>query len=279
MQGSPDVDSGSTPPAHSAVNGLVIDLPEPPARNLTRSTAVQPQVLPGLLASTQARIAAGRAGNRLTTAALLRFAADHAVTQDALYRAVSPALLAALDLFSVDSRVTGGREEYLLRPDLGRALSPEGAREIRERCALGAGLQIIVGDGLSAAAVEANLPVLLPALTHEATAAGLSLGTPFFVRNARVGVLNAVGPLTGCRVAVLLIGERPGLGRAESLSAYFAYQPRPGHTDADRDVISNIYAGGGLNPLQAAAAIVQLAQRMIAAEASGIRLRLSPPAS
>jgi ethanolamine ammonia-lyase small subunit len=254
---------------------LIIDLPEPASRPVGVVRRDAPEAIAALAGATDARILAGRAGVRPTTASLLRFQADHAVTRDALEREVAPALLDQLDLWTVATEISGGREQYLMRPDLGRCISATGRQEIRERCAPGADLQIVVGDGLSAVAVESNVPILLPAREAAARAAGLALGTPFFIRDARVGVLNDVGDLTGCRVAVLLIGERPGLGRAESLSAYLAYQPRAGHTDAERDVVSNIYARGGLDPVAAAEAIVQLARRMLAAGAGGVRLKLA----
>jgi ethanolamine ammonia-lyase small subunit len=257
------------------VDDLIIDLPEPPVRPIGVTRPRRPEALAEQLAATNARIGAGRAGTRPTTAALLRFQADHAVTQDALLRDVRSDLLERLDLPPVDTEVTAGRVEYLLRPDLGRTLSPAAKRQLEEICIHDADLQIVAGDGLSAAAVEATVPVLLPALIAEAEAAGLALGTPFFIRNARVGVMNDIGALLGPRVVALLIGERPGLGRAESLSVYLGYRPARGHTDADRDVISNIYADGGLDPARAAASIVAMVRRMIDAEASGVRLRLA----
>jgi ethanolamine ammonia-lyase small subunit len=215
----------------------------------------------------------GRAGPRYRTRSLLLFQADHAVTQDALYRDVDQRLLDDLGLFRVQTRVTGGKAEYLLRPDLGRQLSDEARQTIVARCAQAPNLQIVVGDGLSAAAVEANVREMLPVLRQGAQAAGLSVGTPFFIQYCRVGVLNDIGALLNPDVVVLLIGERPGLGRAESLSAYMAYRPKPGDTDADRDVVCNIFNGGGTNPLEAAAYVVQIAQKMMRYQASGVRLK------
>jgi ethanolamine ammonia-lyase small subunit len=98
------------------------------------------------------------------------------------------------------------------------------------------------------------------------------MGTPFFVRNARVGLLNDVNAIVDAQVCALLIGERPGLARAESLSSYLGYRPQPDSTDAHRDAICNIYEGG-LNPLEAGAHAVQLIQRMIAARTSGVGLK------
>ncbi len=231
--------------------------------------------LAGLLATTGARIGVGRAGPRYRTATLLRFQADHAVTRDTLGQDVDRTLIEDLGLFIVQTAVTGGATQYLLRPDLGRRIDDAGRRMIRGRCVPRPDIQIAVGDGLSAAAVEANVPALLPALTERARDAGLSTGTPFFVRHARVGVLNDIGDLLGPQVAVLLIGERPGLGRAESLSAYLAYAPAAGQTDANHDVISSVFPDGGTHPLVAAGLIIDLARAMITHRASGVRLKLA----
>ena len=108
---------------------------------------------------------------------------------------------------------------------------------------------------------------------------GWTFGRPFVVRYCRVGVLNAVGELLDPAVVVLLIGERPGLATAESLSAYLAYRPRRGHTDAQRNLISNIHARGVSTP-NAALRIINLAATMMTAGSSGYQLRedLSPSA-
>src|SRR5205085_7187036 len=112
----------------------------------------------------------------------------------------------------------------------------------------------------------------LPLLEEEARARGWSFGRPFFVRHCRVGVLNDVGELLDPGVVVLLVGERPGLATAESLSAYMAYRPRPGDTDARRNLISNIHARGV--PAEAAAApIIALAERLRAAQASAVTVK------
>ena len=88
------------------------------------------------------------------------------------------------------------------------------------------------------------MPALLPLLAAEADHRGWRFGRPFFIRHGRVGVLNDIGEMLDPAVVVLLIGERPGLATAESLSAYMAYRPRAGHDDARRNLISNIHARG-----------------------------------
>jgi ethanolamine ammonia-lyase small subunit len=74
------------------------------------------------------------------------------------------------------------------------------------------------------------------------------------------------------KVIVLLIGERPGLATAESLSAYMAFRPKAGDSDANRNLISNIHARGvGIE--QAAARIVNLAALMMQRELSGVEVK------
>lgn len=263
--------------AGSAPSELIIDLPDPTTPDQRYRPGVRnprdPEALRALVASTTARIGVGRAGPRYRTASLLLFQADHAITQDALYRDVDPKLLDELGLFSVQTKITGGKQEYLLRPDLGRQISEEGKRLIQEKCARAPQIQLVVGDGLSAAAVEANAREMFPVIRQGAQAAGLTFGTPFFIKYCRVGVLNDIGDLLQPEVVILLIGERPGLGRAESLSAYMAYRPKAGDSDANRDVICNIFNNGGTNPLEGAAFAVQTAQKMIRYQASGVKLK------
>lgn len=262
--------------AATSIANLSIDLPDP---TLTRTT---PRVknpkdadgLRALMASTTARIGVGRAGPRYSTAELLLFQGDHAVTQDALYRDVDQKLLDEFKLFTVQTKVTGGKQEYLLRPDLGRLLNDDAKRIINEKCQKNVNVQLVVGDGLSAAAVEANLRQIFPVIRQGAQTANLTFGTPFFIKYARVGVMNDVGELIKPDVVILLIGERPGLGRAESMSAYMGYKPKYGDTDADRDVVCNIFENGGTNPLEGGAFVVQIAQKMRKNQASGVKLKM-----
>lgn len=229
--------------------------------------------LANLASSTYARLAVGRAGPRPRTRTMLLFGADHAVTQDAIFGDVPTELLDQFGLFTVQTQVTD-QDEYLLRPDLGRRLSDEGRKTVAERCTKNAQVQIVVGDGLSAAAVTNNLPQIYPVLEQGLTSAGLTLGTPFFVRYCRVGVINDVNEVVGADVVVLLIGERPGLGVADALSVYSGWRPGPGKSDAHRDVICMITANGGTNPLEAGAFAVEHVKNVIANEASGVELRL-----
>jgi ethanolamine ammonia-lyase small subunit len=226
---------------------------------------------------TPARVLVGRAGPAYLTRTQLELRRDHAAALDAVHaelepeRDLGPELVQRWGLFVVETRA-GNKTEYLLRPDLGRQLAEKAAAEVGRRCMAGADLQVVIGDGLSAAAVAVQVPLLLPLLVDRAKERGWSLGQVFVIRYCRVGVLNAIGDLLRPSVVVLLIGERPGLATADSLSAYLAYRPRPGHTDAQRNLISNIHARG-LPPVEAARRIVNLADKMRRLQASGVAVK------
>lgn len=257
---------------------LNIDLPDPTTPQARSRPGIDhlqdAEALQALMNVTPARIGHGRAGPRQRTGPWLLFQADQAVTQDTLFRDVDEKLLAAHGLFSVQTKITGGKQEYLLRPDLGRQLSDQAKQTIRQKCAQNPHIQLCVGDGLSAQAIEANLAQILPVIRQGCQAANLTLGTPFFIQYCRVGVMNDIGDLIHPEVLILLIGERPGLGRADSMSIYMGYKPQGGHTDAERDVICNVY-NGGTNPLEAGAYAVQMAQKMMRLQASGVMMKLA----
>jgi ethanolamine ammonia-lyase small subunit len=253
---------------------------------MTDPTPIEPTHPPGLIdairARTPARIFVDRSGSAYRTGTQLALRADHAAARDAVWaevdlqRDLGADLVQRYGLFEVSTRATS-KEDFLLRPDLGRQLD-DGARELlRQRCSAGVDLQVFIGDGLSAAAVAAQVPALLPALLERAGESDWTVGQPFLVHHCRVGVLNDVGDLLAPVVAVLLIGERPGLATAESLSAYMAYRPRSRDTDARRNLISNIHARGvGID--EAARRILALAQRMRDANDSGVRVKEELPA-
>jgi ethanolamine ammonia-lyase small subunit len=181
------------------------------------------------------------------------------------------------DLFEVCT-CAATKAEYLLRPDLGRRLAEPARATISHQAPHGADLQIIIGDGLSVAALVAQVPPLLPLLSDGARHKGWRVGRPFVVRHCRVGVLNDIGEILDPVVAVLLIGERPGLATADSLSAYMAYRPRPGHNDARRNLISNIHERG-VPPGTAAQRILALAEKMQLMHDSGVAVKEDLPVS
>jgi ethanolamine ammonia-lyase small subunit len=238
-----------------------------------------PEALRVLCERTPARILVGRAGPAYRTSTQLALRQDHAAALDAVHAEVhlAPEFVERYGLFEVSS-CASSKNEYLLRPDLGRRLSEQARMEMQRQCPRGTDLQVVIGDGLSAAAVVRQVPALLPLLERKAKERGWSFGRPFLVRYCRVGVLNDIGGLLDSAVVVLLIGERPGLATAESLSAYMAYRPRPGHTDAQRNLVSNIHERGV--PHEAAAQrIAALAEKMRAMQTSGVAVKENLPDS
>ena len=243
----------------------------------SKAPSARLSLIPEVRCCTPARIFAGHSGPAYSTGTQLELRRDHAAAVDAVHaelcltRDFAADFIEAWNLFLVCSRAQT-RTEFLLRPDLGRRLD-EGARaEIVARCNPGADLQIIIGDGLSVAAIASQVPALLSLLAKEAESRGWSFGQPVLVRHCRVGILNDVGDLLNPSVVVLLIGERPGLATAESLSAYMAYRPQMGHTDAQRNLISNMHARG-VSSMDAAKRIVALAETMRAVQASGVGVK------
>jgi ethanolamine ammonia-lyase small subunit len=109
-------------------------------------------------------------------------------------------------------------------------------------------------------------------LVDGARKSGWSIGQTFVIRHCRVGILNEIGELLKPQVAILLIGERPGLASAESMSAYMAYQPSRFHSDANRNLVSNIH-DRGLSAPMAAARILNLSAHMMKLGISGCTLK------
>ena len=219
---------------------------------------------------TTARIGVGRAGPRLNTQTMLTLRADHAKARDSVFADVDPALLTRLGLFAVQTQCDC-KDTYLTRPDLGRKLNDEAVRTIGEKCVKNPDVQIYASDGLSSAAIEANLERILPALTEGLTAKGLKVGTPFFVRFGRVAAEDHIAEILGAKVVCVLIGERPGLATAESMSAYIVYDAHVGIPEAKRTVVSNIHKDG-LTAVEAGAYITEVIEQILRQQKSGVDL-------
>jgi ethanolamine ammonia-lyase small subunit len=238
---------------------------------------VRALVRESLAAITPARLAVGRSGPAYRTATQLALREAHAAAVDAVRAECDPTRDWGEE-FVRRWRIVAGRteamskDEYLLRPDLGRRLSADTRATITAECPPRADLQVAVGDGLSASAAVVQTPRLLPRLTELASESGLVVGRPVFVRFARVGILNDLGDLLDPAVVVLLIGERPGMATAESLSAYCAYRPRSGDNDSRRNLISNIHARG-VGVEEAARRILALVKKMLALRTSGVAVK------
>ena len=237
-----------------------LQVPEPQNRGLYEEMKL----------TTPARIGVWRCGTRPLTDTWLRFRADHAVAQDSVLGEVPEEFPAKYNMVSVKS-MCESKDEYLTRPDLGRKLDEESLNLIRSKCRKGAKLQIIVADGLSSNAVEANIPNLLPAMLQGLEGMKIDVGTPIFVKFARVAIMDAIGEELKPEAAIVLLGERPGLGPAESMSAYIGYNPRAGMVESERTVVSNIHKGG-TPAAEAGAHLATLLKKILDARASGVNL-------
>jgi ethanolamine ammonia-lyase small subunit len=231
-------------------------------------------------ARTPARVLVERSGAAYRTATQLELRQAHAAARDAvrvefdLSRDLGAEFVGRWNLIEI-STCARSKDEYLLRPDLGRRLSDD-ARQRLSGFPKRADLQAVIGDGLSGTAVAAQVPQLLPLLVQQSRERGWTFGQPFVVRHCRVGLINDIGGVLNPKVIVLLIGERPGLATAESLSAYMAFEPGAGDTDADRNLISNIHARG-VSCSVATARIANLADQMMRSQVSGTQLKETFP--
>ena len=224
-----------------------------------------------MLTKTPARIGVGRAGARLKTKTLLALRADHAAARDSVFADVDEQILKDLNLFTVQT-CCHDRNEHLTRPDLGRRFDEKTAAEIKSKCTPNPDVQFIVSDGLSSKAIEANIKNVLPAVIDGVKALGYSVGTPFFVKFGRVASMDHAGELIGSKVTCILIGERPGLGTAESMSAYITYGSKVGMSESLRTVVSNIHKGG-ITPVEAGAYLAEVIDMIMKNKASGVNLK------
>ncbi|WP_206855892.1 ethanolamine ammonia-lyase subunit EutC [Candidatus Enterococcus mangumiae] len=222
-------------------------------------------------AFTPARIGVGRTGTRYLTSSTLRFRADHAAAQDAVFSDVDPQLVEEMGFISTQT-ICKTKDEYLTRPDFGRQFDEENSAKIKQQTTPKAKVQIVVGDGLSSAAIGANIKEVLPAIKQGLKMYGLDFDQVVFVKYCRVPSMDQIGEITDAEVVCLLVGERPGLVTAESMSAYVAYRPTVGMPEARRTVISNIHKGG-TPAVEAGAYLAELIKKMLDKKKSGIELK------
>ena len=221
---------------------------------------------------TPARLGSGRTGPRYKTLTMLRFRADHAAAQDAVFSQVPENFAAKNGMVEVQTRCHD-KDEYLTRPDHGRSFDEENQKKIRAAIPGTPRVQIVVGDGLSSAAITANALDCLKAIQEGLKIQGIDPGTPIFVRYCRVGAADAIGDVTGCELVCMLVGERPGLVTDKSMSAYLTYQPRTGVSESARTVVSNIHAQG-TPAVEAGAHIAELIGTILKRKVSGVGLHL-----
>ncbi|MDB5730855.1 MAG: Ethanolamine ammonia-lyase [Variovorax sp.] len=198
--------------------------------------------------ATPARLALGRAGAAMPTSEVLRFGWAHAMARNAVHAALDTGRLESVlreqgwDTLQVRSRAPD-RATYLRRPDLGRQLDAHDAQRLRSGAAGPSDVCIVIGDGLSSLAVERHAAALLAALRPHLPP-GLALTPVVIATQARVALADEVGEAFDARVAIMLIGERPGLSSPDSLGIYLTHTPRRGRNDAERNCISNVRPEG-----------------------------------
>jgi ethanolamine ammonia-lyase small subunit len=198
---------------------------------------------------TPARIALGRSGASLPSREVLAFALAHARARDAVHAGLDTTAIVqalaglGLETIEVESNAVD-RARYLRRPDHGRRLSSSSYKLLSKHSSKAADLALVIGDGLSATAVNAHAAPLIATLLPQLQAAHLSLAPVVIARGARVALGDEIGELLGARVVAGLIGERPGLSAPDSLGVYLTFAPRTGRVDAERNCISNIRPQG-----------------------------------
>lgn len=268
--------SGSTAPAPSAApshsDGAVDDLSKIDLRKqyLVENPANGPAFL-ALKAKSPARIGVGRAGARYKTVTLLRFRADHAAAQDSVFSQVPESFYKSNNLVYVKTKCED-KDEYLTRPDLGRRFDEQNQAIIKETCGPHPKVLLVIGDGLSSAAIEANAMDCARAIRQGLSAYGIELGKTLFIQYCRVGASDHIGSLTDAELVCMLVGERPGLVTAESMSAYLTYNPRIGVPESARTVVSNIHRQG-TPAVEAGAHIASLIRQMLEKKCSGVAFR------
>jgi ethanolamine ammonia-lyase small subunit len=233
-----------------------------------------------LRALTPARVGLGRTGVSQQTRDLLDFQLAHAQARDAVHARLNAAPLAAQIEGDTRPRVlrlhsaAGTRAEYLQRPDLGRRLDESGRALLAEQPSDPVDVALVIADGLSALAVERNVPPLLDELLPRLSDSRLA---PLcIVEQGRVAIGDEIGSALNAQLVLVLIGERPGLSSLDSLGAYLTWNPRPGRLDAERNCVSNIRAEG-LSPARAAVQLAWIVAEARRLQLTGITLRPAPP--
>lgn len=221
---------------------------------------------------TPARLGSGRAGARYKTLTMLRFRADHAAAQDAVFSQIPEDYAQKHNLVDLITKCKD-KDEYLTRPDLGRCFDEENKKKLKAAIPGTPRVQIVVGDGLSSAAILANAADCMAAIRDGLKLRGIETGQGVFVRYCRVGAGDAVGDITGCEVVCVLVGERPGLVTDKSMSAYITYQPHTGVSESARTVVSNIHSQG-TPAAEAGAFVAELIETILKRKVSGVGLHL-----
>ena len=256
---------------HLQGGDFVPDITELDLRRLYAvENAAQPEEFRRLKLRTPARLGCGKAGPRYKTLTMLRFRADHAAAQDAVFSQVPEDYAEKNGLVPLQT-MCKNKDEYLTRPDRGRVFEEEMQKAIKAAVPAPPRVLIVVGDGLSAAAIQANAMDCMAAIRDGLKARGIDTGKALFVRYCRVGAGDAIGSVTGCELVCMLVGERPGLVTDKSMSAYITYKPHIGVLESSRTVVSNIHAQG-TPAVEAGAHIAGLIDTILKKKVSGVGL-------
>ena len=234
--------------------------------------ADDPEKFKKMKLKTPARLGCGKAGPRYKTLTMLRFRADHAAAQDAVFSEVDTEFAKENNLLPTKTRCDS-KDEYLTRPDLGRCFDEHNAKAIKGVIDTPPRVQLVVGDGLSSAAITANAMDCLAAIRDGLKVKGSETGKTIFVKYCRVGAGDAIGDITGCELVCMLVGERPGLVTDKSMSAYITYKPHTGVSESSRTVVSNIHAQG-TPAVEAGAYVAELIDTILKKKVSGVGLHL-----
>ncbi len=259
-------------PVHTASNE---DLADITTMDLRKLYAVDhPADRDGFMAlklKTPARLGVGKAGCRYPTLSMLRFRADHAAAQDSVFSMVEPDFAQKHNLTFVRTKCED-KEIYLTGPDLGRRFDEKNQEIIRKTCGNHPKIVLVVGDGLSSISTQTNAIPCRDAMIPALKAKGFDVSASLYVEFCRVGASDHIGELTDCDLVCMLVGERPGLASAESLSAYITYRPRIGTPESHRTVVSNIHKHG-IPAQEAGRQIAELIPQMLERKCSGVPFR------
>ncbi|MBK9293591.1 MAG: ethanolamine ammonia-lyase subunit EutC [Oligoflexia bacterium] len=224
------------------------------------------------IAENPARLNVSRAGTRYLTRVALKFLSDHAVAKDAVYAELPDGFAEKNGWIMLNTKAKD-KEEFLLRPDLGRQLNEASLQIVQSQGTHNCDVQITVADGLSPWATIRHSKALVDELLKLFSNQGLKVGKVFCVKYSRIAIGDVIGEALKAKVSMIILGERPGLGGGDSLSNYMVYNPKVGTVNALKSMISNIHPSG-YTPIEAAKLTLYMVNKMFEQKCSGIDLKI-----
>ena len=220
---------------------------------------------------TPARIATGRVGDRDKTITSFRKQATWSAAVDAVYEPLDTEFAKSFG-YPIIKTLPNTKEEYLMRPDLGKLLDEENMNVVRTQLKKNPDVQIVIGEGQSAVGLKKSMPEFLPALIQGLEANHIDYGTPIFVEYTRVGIGDLIAQEVGAKSVCIALGERPGLLSWDGLGCYITYGAKVGILESKRTCVSNIQDNGGTPPAEAGAYVADLIARIVKEGKSGVDL-------